>query len=175
MPRRVVSGVDGSGRSVFVSDGEVEADTLSASPEGAFFNIWGVDGRYQLPSDGSKPGYRTFFPPAEGFRAMVVQFPPDASAPPEDLDMEALVVELNDKFPGMADHMEPESPGMHTTQTVDIGIIVSGEVWLELDDGAQVHLTAGDMVVQNGTRHAWRNKTDQPCLAAFVLIGADLS
>jgi hypothetical protein len=38
-----------------------------------------------------------------------------------------------------------------------------------------VHLAPGDMVVQNGTRHAWRNKTDQPTTMAFVLVGADKS
>ena len=46
------------------------------------------------------------------------------------------------------------------------------EVWLELDDGKQVHLRPHDVVVQNGTRHAWRNKRDRPVKMAFVLIGA---
>ena len=175
MPRRVVTGRDGSGRSVFVSDGEVAADVMSATPDSAFFNVWGVDGRYQLPSDGSKPDYATFFPPAEGFRYMVVRFQPDATPPPADLDPEAVGVELNERFPGLVDHMEPDAPGMHTTQTVDIGVVLSGEIWLELDDGAEVHLPPGDIVVQNGTRHAWRNKSDQPTTMAFVLVGADKS
>jgi quercetin dioxygenase-like cupin family protein len=82
---------------------------------------------------------------------------------------------LEEKFPGRTQYMEPDNPGMHTTQTVDIGIVLAGDLWLELDDGDEVHLRAGDMVVQNGTRHAWHNKSDQPCTAAFVLIGADNS
>ena len=45
MPRRVVTGRDGSGKSVFVSDGEVPADVMSATPDNAFFNVWGADGR----------------------------------------------------------------------------------------------------------------------------------
>jgi len=61
---------------------------------------------------------------------------------------------------------------MHTTNTVDYGIVLEGEVWLELDDGKQVHLEAQDVIVQNGTRHAWRNKSDKPVKIAFVLIGA---
>jgi hypothetical protein len=44
-------------------------------------------------------------------------------------------------------------------------------VWLELDTGAQVHRRAGDCVVQNGTRHAWRNKSSAPCVLAFAIIG----
>jgi len=46
-----------------------------------------------------------------------------------------------------------------------------GEIWLELD-AEGVHLREGDCVVQNGTRHAWRNKGDRPCTMAVVLVGA---
>ncbi len=173
MPRRVITGRDASGKSVFVSDGEVPAKGLASSPDAGFFDVWGRDGRYQLPSDGAKPAYTTFFPPAEGFRYMVVRMQPDATPVPDDLDLEELGRTMAAEFPGLQDHLEPENPGMHTTQTVDIGVVLSGEVWLELDDGAEVHLTAGDFVVQNGTRHAWRNKTDEVCTMAFVLIGAD--
>ena len=51
---------------------------------------------------------------------------------------------------------------MHTTDTVDIDVVISGEVDLELDDGSEVHLRPGDCVIQNGTRHAWRNRTSEP-------------
>jgi quercetin dioxygenase-like cupin family protein len=175
MPRRVVTGRDPSGKSVFVSDDEVAATINPAVPLSAYYEVWGVDGRYQLPSNGARPPCSTFFPPPEGFRYLVVQFQPDSTPRPGDLDEEALRHELEEKFPGRTEHMEPDHPGMHTTQTVDIGIVLSGELWLELDDGKEVRLGPGDMVVQNGTRHAWRNKSDQTCTAAFVLIGADKS
>ena len=68
--------------------------------------------------------------------------------------------------------MEVEHPGMHTTGTIDYGVVISGEIWLELDDRAEVHLKQGDCVVQNGTRHAWRNKSVEPCIMAFVMVGA---
>ena len=61
---------------------------------------------------------------------------------------------------------------MHTTDTVDFELILEGEVWLELDDGVEVHLKPGDTVVQNGTRHAWRNKSSEPCTVAYALVGA---
>jgi quercetin dioxygenase-like cupin family protein len=51
--------------------------------------------------------------------------------------------------------------------------VLSGEIWLELDDGVEVYLRAGDTVVQNGTRHAWRNKSSEPCQMVVVLIGAN--
>ena len=61
---------------------------------------------------------------------------------------------------------------MHTTASVDYEFVVSGRVLLELDDGATVELGAGDTVVQNGTRHAWRNPYDEPARMVVVLVGA---
>jgi quercetin dioxygenase-like cupin family protein len=87
--------------------------------------------------------------------------------------MQAAQAEIEEKWPGMADHMEPDNPGMHTTDTIDYEYVISGEVWLELDDGEEVHLKAGDTVVQNGTRHAWRNKSNEPCRMVVCLIGAN--
>jgi quercetin dioxygenase-like cupin family protein len=62
---------------------------------------------------------------------------------------------------------------MHRTETVDYAILLSGECDLELDDGATVHLTQGDVVVQRGTMHAWVNTGTQPCVFAFILIDAE--
>jgi quercetin dioxygenase-like cupin family protein len=61
---------------------------------------------------------------------------------------------------------------MHTTPTVDYGIVLDGEIWLELDDDKTIHLKEHDIVVQNGTRHARRNKGGKPVTMAFILIGA---
>ena len=91
---------------------------------------------------------------------------------PDDLDVAAAVTELTEKLPGLAEAMEPDHPGMHTTDSVDFDVVLSGEVWLELDDGAEVHLRAGDCVVMNGARHAWRNRSQAPCTIAVVLVGA---
>jgi hypothetical protein len=69
----------------------------------------------------------------------------------------------------MRDH--PSDPGMHRTSTVDYAVIILGEIDMLLDD-SEVHLTAGDVVVQQGTNHAWVNRADQPCKVAFILIDA---
>jgi mannose-6-phosphate isomerase-like protein (cupin superfamily) len=61
---------------------------------------------------------------------------------------------------------------MHTTDTVDFEYVLSGSIDLELDNGETVHLTPGDTVVQNGTRHAWRNRGSEPCQLVVVLVGA---
>jgi quercetin dioxygenase-like cupin family protein len=81
--------------------------------------------------------------------------------------------ELQKKLPGMLEVLELDHPGMHTTDTVDFDVVLSGEVSLELDDGAEVLLKAGDGVIQNGTRHAWHNRSSEKCVIAVTLIGAD--
>jgi mannose-6-phosphate isomerase-like protein (cupin superfamily) len=59
--------------------------------------------------------------------------------------------------------------GWHATPTVDYLLIVNGSVVLALDTG-EVELHAGDCVVQRGTRHAWRNRTDTPVRMACVMV-----
>jgi quercetin dioxygenase-like cupin family protein len=61
---------------------------------------------------------------------------------------------------------------MHTTATVDYGVVLTGEPILELDDGAKLTLGPGDTYIQNGTRHRWSNLGDVPALIAITLLGA---
>ncbi|RYD90457.1 MAG: cupin domain-containing protein [Sphingomonadales bacterium] len=68
-------------------------------------------------------------------------------------------------------HMELDEPGMHTSDTVDLEIVLAGEASLEFDDGAVVHLQTGDYLVQNGTRHRWFNRGAVPAVVAGVIIG----
>jgi quercetin dioxygenase-like cupin family protein len=61
---------------------------------------------------------------------------------------------------------------MHRTNSIDYGILIEGELDMELDGGEVVHLKAGDVVVQRGTNHAWVNNTTEPCRMAWILIDA---
>jgi quercetin dioxygenase-like cupin family protein len=76
------------------------------------------------------------------------------------------------RLTGLADHFEKEDPGMHKTNTVDYAVVYDGEISLELDAAKTIHLKRGDVVVQNGTRHAWRNKGTTPVTMVFFLNGA---
>jgi len=169
--RRVVTGQTGDGKSVFVSDQQVEPITVAALPSTEFYALWGSNTPIVLPVDGSPLEARSWFPPDGGFRFAFVTFPPATAAPMGTLD-EVALAELEAKLPGLVQVAELEHPGMHTTNTVDFGVVVSGELSLELDDGAEVQLRAGDCIVQNGTRHAWHNKSSAPCVVAFTLVGA---
>jgi quercetin dioxygenase-like cupin family protein len=62
---------------------------------------------------------------------------------------------------------------MHRTRSVDYGIVLEGEIGMELDGGEQVRLRAGDVVVQRGTNHLWFNDGDRPCVIAWILIDAE--
>jgi quercetin dioxygenase-like cupin family protein len=63
-------------------------------------------------------------------------------------------------------------PAMHQTNTVDYAVVYDGEIWLELDEAKTIHLERGNVVVQNGTLHAWRNKGTKPVAMLFFLSGA---
>jgi mannose-6-phosphate isomerase-like protein (cupin superfamily) len=114
-----------------------------------------------------------YFPPVGGFRVGFFTIPPDGGAwAPADLDFGAAIAEFEEKLPGLAEYLEPDHPGMHTTATVDYGVVLSGQAILELDDGAKVTLRPGDSYIQNGTRHRWSNTGDVPAVIAVTLIGA---
>jgi mannose-6-phosphate isomerase-like protein (cupin superfamily) len=170
--RRVVTGHDDDGKAVFADDSVVEPITSAIVPGFEFFRLWGSDEPCRFPDGGSPPPAAQYFPPLGGFRFGLFTVPPDSQAQLDEIDFDTALVEMEEKLPGMAGHMEPDHPGMHTTASVDYEFVVSGRVVLELDDGATVELGPGDTVIQNGTRHAWRNPYDEPCRMVVVLVGA---
>jgi mannose-6-phosphate isomerase-like protein (cupin superfamily) len=170
--RRVVTGITSEGKSVFASDERVDAIILDLVPGYEFHRLWGSDTDAVLPDNGAPRVPLPYFPAAAGFRFGLFTVPPDSSGLPADLDITAALAEMEAALPGMAAHMEADNPGMHTTDTVDYEYVVSGRVILELDDSATVELGPGDTVIQNGTRHAWRNPYDRPCQMVVVLVGA---
>jgi len=169
--RRIVTGHDGAGAAVVVADERVAPVTVGLMPGAEFHALWGADAAFSLPTDGSEPEHKSWFPPADGFRFGLFTIAPASAQWPPDFDLAAALVELDERLPGMADVLEPDEPGMHTTDSVDYCVVLSGQAQLELDDGALVDVRAGDCVVQNGTRHRWHNLTEQPCVMAVALMG----
>lgn len=171
--RRVVTGHDADGKAVFVNDEKVPPVRPTLLPGSEFHRLWGGDETPRFPDDGSMPEHTSYFPPVGGFRFGFFTLPPDEGrGVPADLDVAAALAELEQLLPGLAQHMEPDEPGMHTTATIDFEVVLSGEVTLELDDGATVQLRAGDTVVQNGTRHRWSNPGTEPAVLAVFISGA---
>ncbi len=172
--RRVVTGHDAAGKAVFVGDEQVAPVTLGLLPGTEFHQLWGGDQTASFPDAGEQPSAAGYFPPADGFRFGFFTIPPDAEGGmPPDLDIAAALAEFDQKLPGMSAYLEPDEPGMHTTATIDYGVVLSGHATLELDDGATVVLDPGDTYIQNGTRHRWSNQGDEPSVLAIALIGAN--
>ena len=170
--RRVVTGHDEKGKALFVSDEEVEPLTLAALPGAEFHRLWGADSAPTFPDRGQPTAQPTFFPPVNGFRFLFFTIPPQSTAAP-DVDPGAAESEVEEKLPGMGQWMEADDPGMHTTDTVDFEVVISGEIVLELDDGAEKVLRAGDTNIQNGTRHRWHNRGSEPAVIATFIVGAN--
>jgi len=168
----VVTGHNKEGKSVFVRKA-IQPVSLAAMPGYEFHRIWGSDEVPVVPSNGSSPVQPRYFPPRTGFRFGFFTIPPDTKTSADEMRSASAIEEIRQKLPGMLEVLELDHPGMHTTDTVDFDIVISGEVYLELDDGAEVLLKAGDCVIQNGTRHAWHNRSTEKCVIAVTLVGAE--
>jgi len=105
-------------------------------------------------------------PPRSGVVFRVVEFPPlgrlDAQAEQRLMQESGLA---QPRKPGQT----PRHPFMHETRSVDFGIVLAGEIDMLLDD-SEVHLRAGDVVVQQATNHAWVNRGSETCRIAFILV-----
>ncbi len=172
--RRVVTGQNEAGRATIVSDGEPPRHFEHRHPTGMSQTlVWSTEaGAPADPSDPT-PAVADFVPSPGATRFITVVFPPDAAFAAPDFDPAAAGAEARQACPGLADTFEPENPGMHTSPTVDYAIVLDGEICLDLDGGRETRLRRGDVVVQNATRHAWRNRADRPATVAFVLVGAE--
>lgn len=178
MLRRIVTGTSGEGKSVFSQDdSSFWTATFNAIPGFSVGMLWGTDGA--IPGD-AEPEVRrhpptSWVPDAGGSRLLVVTFPPDSAMQSADFDGMAAHKEQCEKLPGLAERFEADHPGMHTTPTLDYGVVLTGEIILELDNGQARMLKPHDVVVQRGTRHAWRNHSSQPSTVLFVLLGTPSS
>jgi quercetin dioxygenase-like cupin family protein len=171
--RRIVTGHDVKGRAVVAEIGTPpRSHAFQHIPGMAQTVVWATPAVPALPHEGSDPtpSLASIVPGPGETRLLVVSFPPDAVFMAPGFDGQAAQMENLAVSPGLAELFEPD--GMHQTPTVDYGIVLDGEIWLELDDGRSERLTQHDIVVQNGTRHAWRNRSNRPATLAFVLVGA---
>lgn len=173
--RRVVAGNDADGRSVFLSDGVVpHSHTYQYLPGQAHARVWFVPGppSTEVPEEETTSDTGPILPGVGGASFIIVQYAPDSVTREPGFDGAQAGEELAQYLPDLAARMDPDVPGRHQTQSVDYGVVLDGEIWLELDGGEEKQLSRGDTIVQLAGRHAWRNKSDVPATLAFVLIGA---
>jgi naringenin degradation protein FdeH len=171
--RRVVTGHDAAGRSVFIED-EAAPHVYQRSPGSAIVTeLWETR---SAPADNRGSAEVTdhpfrLAPPKHGSVFRIIEYPPDKER------LAALEVQRASADDGSGhgdafDRGSPRHPGFHKTSSVDYAIVLSGEIWALMDEG-EVLLHAGDVLIQRGTNHAWSNRSDQPATLAFVLIDAE--
>lgn len=171
--RRIVTGATPSGKSFIVSDGEPQRiDQFKSIPGFASALLWSSEPEDGLNFSGQDTTTTTksFVPAPGGTRLVWMTFPPDAVRGGSDFDGVAFGAEFLTAMPGLAELFAPS--GIHTTPTFDYAVVTDGEMTLEMDDGTMTIVRAGDVVVQNGTSHAWRNLSDRPATIIVALIGA---
>jgi mannose-6-phosphate isomerase-like protein (cupin superfamily) len=159
--RRVVTGHRGD-KSAVLFDSAAPNQKLRQASGLVSTLLWATDER---PADVSGSGDRSLReigvpPPPSGSIFRVVDFPPEGAARSRD----AVLKEM-----GVADAGGARHHGMHKTRSIDYAIVIEGEIDMLLDD-SEVHLAAGDVLIQQGTNHAWINRSDRNCRIAFVLI-----
>jgi quercetin dioxygenase-like cupin family protein len=140
--QRVITGHDADGRAVFKSE-DVTPTKMIPSGDASFLLIWTTE---TVPADNNDET--------------------DGRLRDAGLTLnQGSVIRIVDMLPGK------QSP-MHRTNSIDYGIVLSGEIELELDDGAKRTVHEGGIIIQRGTNHLWRNTTDKPTRIAFILIEA---
>jgi uncharacterized cupin superfamily protein len=168
--RRVVTGHDPNGQAVVVSDGPApRSHDFRHVPGMSSTLVWATAAAQPAGAADPTPGLASQLPGPGGTCFVIVRFPPDevlAGADPVAAAAEHLTAS-----PGIAERFEPGTPGMHVTDSVDYVLVLDGTIWLDLDDGEPIRLGPGDTVIQNATRHAWRNLGDAPATLAVVHVG----
>ncbi len=171
--RRVVTGHNAAGRSIFVSDGATPHVFSRTKGSAIVHELWetaGTPADNRGNEDAIARGHR-LPPPKNGSVFRVIEYPPDS------VRLAAIAHEekLPDDDSGRAaatDRNNPRHAGFHKTATIDYAIVLSGEIYAMMDEG-EVLLRAGDVLIQRGTNHAWSNRTNESAVVAFVLIDAD--
>ena len=170
--RRVVT-ENVNGKSVVQSDEPLLAYEFKTVPGYEHTLIWVNPTTPDLSEEQRFDRYPDSVVPGPGGTSLhFVTFPPGSVFADRSFDGEAARSEALIRLRGLADHFEKDDPAMHKTNTVDYAVVYEGDIWLELDDAKTIHLKRGDVVVQNGTRHAWRNKGAKPVTMLFFLNGA---
>ncbi len=168
--RRVVTTIDKNDKAVVLLDGANPHKKVRPNTQTVSRLLWVTD---KTPADLSGSEDRAaidigIMPPRGGSIFRIVDFPPETEQM-RKLDPSTMHHSLGDGAPKRG--LPPRHPAMHRTRTIDYAIVMAGEIDMLLDD-TEIHLKAGDVLVQQGTNHAWVNRGTEPCRIAFILIDA---
>ncbi|MDB5595332.1 MAG: cupin 2 protein [Hyphomicrobiales bacterium] len=145
--RRIVTGHDARGTAKVLID-EAATNVKNSRPGQFSTLLWCTEGApalMPLGEDAEDMGARKLgtYPPEKGTRFMIAEYPPG------------------------------NHPRRHRTETIDYIVVLSGSIEMDLDAGETVTMGPGDVMVQRGTYHAWRNHGPEVCRMVFVLVDAE--
>jgi hypothetical protein len=169
--RRIVTGHDRNRRSIIALEGAPRTIDFKAVPGTVFHELWNTN-EMPVPIDNAAdPTGRPLqlHPTTHGSIIRIVDIPPDSvqkKVSAEDVAAGFASMGAGHAVEGQGDARHPL---MHRTQTIDYGIVLTGEIWLLVDEG-EVRLGPGDVVIQRGTNHAWSNRTEEMARIAFILL-----
>jgi len=171
--RRIVTGHDTEGRAVILSAGSPERIVDLSAHGPRFYEIWNTrQTPVRIDRDSLEPYEKslTLAPPRNGTRIRVMDIQPETR---ETQNVDAAEARRHFELIGAGEastrHEGAPHPYMHRTETVDYGIVLSGEIYLIMDKG-EILCRQGDVIIQRGTNHAWANRSNEVCRMAFILI-----
>lgn len=171
--RRIVTGHDAEGNAVIVSAAPPPR-VMDLSAHGPrFYEVWNTrETPARIDPNSPEPHEErlTLVPPKNGTRIRVLDIQPETQQL-RDLDAAASRkhFELANAGEASTGHPGAPHPFMHRTESIDYGIVLSGEIYLIVDK-AEILCRQGDIVIQRGTNHAWSNRSSTVCRIAFILI-----
>lgn len=170
--RRVVTGHDANGKAVVLHDGPATNVNVRPVTGNVSTLLWVTDtAPAELSDMRDDPMLRQvgITPSPTGTILRILEYPPGREGGNVMLTMQRDGMDAEQ--PGIERRPSHRHHGMHRTKSIDYAIVLRGEIDMLLDD-SEVHLKAGDVLIQQGTFHAWANRGSEPCAIAFVLIGA---
>ncbi|HZQ00613.1 MAG TPA: cupin domain-containing protein [Reyranella sp.] len=169
--RRVVTGHDKNGKSVFIMDGKAPNVLEMASMPGvALTDLWRTKSSPASNSGNADAatGKIKLEPPSTGTILRIVEFPPDSKWR-KSADASKAFASID---AGGAPDRASSDAMMHATATVDYIIVLKGEIYAILDKGEKL-LKQGDVLIQRGTNHSWSVRGKEPAVVAAILVGAN--
>jgi len=167
--RRVVTGHNAAGKSVVIAEGAAPTPPEGV-PQVLMWSTTTAPAAVQTVARADREPNVLWIPPG-GSRIVYFELPPANPAVPR-ATLEKIAADMFGKMEAADARVDTSRhPFMHKTPTIDYVVLLKGRITLVLDEG-EVDLEPFDLVVQQGTNHAWVNKAQEPALLLGVLIDA---
>jgi mannose-6-phosphate isomerase-like protein (cupin superfamily) len=170
--RRVVTGHNAEGKSIFIKDGNAPHVYQRVPGSTTVTELWETRSAPAANDGNDEVTNRPFVlhPPKNGTVFRIIHYPPDKVRLAAIKKEEAMGEDGSGRH-AATDRNNPRHAGFHMTDSVDYAIVLHGEIYAMMDEG-EVLLEQGDVLIQRGTNHAWSNRTDKVATLAFVLVDA---